>query len=347
MTDNRYAELAKTAYANLTSTWFTPDNVRGWVGDDYWRTPTIICELIGYSTLTGNAAADVRKLIDTAYDAGKGYLEYCGWLDDLAAWGRMFVAAQRADDAEGVFAQLDGAWDETCGGGIWWKRDTTDPENFKASVSTLQYGSIGAGLHKPAAAERAWAWENSAGLVDEHNVIWGGMSSDCERDPGNPPAAADQGHALGMFLGLYRETQDTRWLTVACEVAAGTIATMSWPGTHVLATRIDAQFRSESEEWRQNNNDLTLSKGLFMSGLGDLAATLSKLGGKWQTAAEQQGAYLRANADTLAAQYPQGLYDINWLHGDPKYEGDEDWHISVSTQYSALAAFVAAAKNPG
>lgn len=361
MPTDRYLDLAKGAFETLTKRWFSSSQAAAWVPDDYWKAPTIVCDLIDYAALTGDAGkrgSDVRDTVDKTFAAGQGYLSSCSWYDDLAAWGRMFAAAHdwlavsdpdAARDygrqAAGVFDQLDASWDTVCGGGIWWMRDAGDPSNFKASVSTLQYADIGGALGKPVA--RAWEWELSAGLVDEHHIVWGGLTSSCQRDPGNPPFAADQGHALGALWGLYTTTGDTHWLQTGCDVAAGTIATMSWPGTQVLTTAFDAQWRNASEEWREKNINATLSKGLFVENLGDFAAGLAALGGEWQAAAAEQGAFLRANADSLAAQYPKGVYDMDWLHGDAAYDGDSDETLSACLQYSALAALVAAAKNPG
>ncbi len=358
---NDYTDLAKRAYGTLTTRWFTPETPSWWVPDDYWKTPTIIRELIRYAVLTGDpgkTGTGVRKSLDNAFAAGEGYLTSSQFLDDLAAWGRMFAAAgdwlastdptaaaKYREQAEEVFAQLDGSWDDVCKGGIWWKRDPHDPQNFKASVSTMQYADIGGALGK--AVARAWEWEVSAGLVDEHHIVWGGLTSDCVRDPANKPFAADQGHSLGALWGLYATTHDTRWLQTGCDVAAGTIATMSWPGTQVLATAVDGQWRSADEDFRQTNINATLSKGLFVENLGDFAASLAALGGEWAGAAAQQAVFLRANADSLAAQYPQGVYDMDWLHGDASYNGDSDDTLSACLQYSALSALVAAAKNPG
>lgn len=370
-----YRALADRAVTTLTTRWFGPTAPSSWVPNDYWRTPTIICDLIDYAVLTGadpHANGAIRDTLDNAYAAGQGYLGDCEYLDDLAAWGRMFVAAaawlevgdkaaadQYREQAVGVFDQLDTSWDDTCGGGLWWKRGAGGYKNFKASVSTMQYAAIGASLHGQldpppprvvAGAERAWAWEVQQGLVDEHHIIWGGMNSHCVRDPDNHPSAADQGHALGAFWGLYAATGDTTWLATACAGVDGTIAVMSWPQTSVLATPVDGQWRTESEAFREKYNDLALSKGLFVQNLGELAvnlATVTADGGKWQQAAATQGAYLRANADSLNAQYPQGVYDMDWLHGDSSYDGDEDEQLAACLQWSAASAFIAAAKNPG
>jgi hypothetical protein len=357
MNTNDYNALAQKAYTNLRD-WFPATVPDGWIPQDYWKTPTITRGLIRYALLDDAAGKDVRTTVDSVYKAGYDALTWCAFLDDLAAWGRMFAAA--ADwlatsdpagaktyrtEAGAVYDQLENGWDSTCDGGVWWMRDAGGSDNFKASVSTMQYADIGGSLGKD--MTRAWEWELSTGLVDEHHIVWGGTDSSCGRNPKNPPSAADQGHTIGAMLGLYAVTKDTRWLQTGCDVAAGAMATMTWPGTQVLLTSIDAKWRDQSEDWRVNNADPTLSKGLFVENLGDFAALLTGLGGQWAAPAATQSAFLRANADALAAQYPQAIYDMDWLHGDASYTGDGDALTQSCLQYSALATFIAAAKNPG
>jgi predicted alpha-1,6-mannanase (GH76 family) len=356
---NRYLEHATAAVDRLTSTWFTADTPGSWVPDDFWKTPTIIEELVKYAVLAGGSPSDHRQTLDTianALDAGEWWIGQCGYYDDETCWGRMLVTAnawaptQRyEDDAVKVFDDLDAAWkasEDVCGGGVWWRR-ADGGDNFKAANATLGYMQIALGLANTAAAERGWKWIADHGLIDAKGMVWGGLDGSCKPDPKNPPVVAQQGNAIAPIWQLYGVTGDASLLDTAQRIVDATLATMVWPDTQIVTTPVDAQWRSDSEQYRLDNGNQALFKGIFVSFLGDFAAHLATVDDpKRLEAARGYGAALRANADSLHAAYPQGIYDMDWLHGDPSYSGDDDSQTQACLQYSALCAFDAAAKAP-
>lgn len=365
-----YLGYATAAVEKLTSTWFTDDTPKDWVPDDYWRTPTIIEELVDYANVTGGPPSGYEKMLRNALDVGVPWIGNCGYYDDETCWGRMFVAAREwlaATDADAakryedaavqVFDDLEAAWTSsksTCDGGVWWERIDSGG-NFKATNSTLGYMEIGLGLYAATKSQRyleaataSWKWIESSKLVDDKGMVWGGVDGSCQRDPNNAPVVALQGNPLAPLWRLFCATEDATLLDAAQVIVDGTIASaMVWPGTQILTTPVDGQWRTETERFRSDHGNEMLFKGIFASFLGDFAANLVTVDDHArQDAARRYGAVLRANADSLHSGYPQGIYDMDWLHGDPAYTGASDDQTNACLQFSAICAFVAAAKAP-
>ncbi len=359
MTASPYVSYATAAVEKLTSTWFTPQTPLDWVGEDYWRTPTIIEELVRYAVVNGGPPSDYPGTLLTlknALDAGETWIGECGYYDDETCWGRMLVTANEwspaqryHDDAVRIFDDLDAAWKtslDVCGGGVWWRRQLGDG-NFKAANATLGYMEIALGLGDSAAASNAWKWIQDHDLIDAKGMVWGGLDGACKPDPKNPPVVAQQGNAIAPIWLLYKLTGDATLLDTAQLIVDGTLATMVWPGTQIVTTPVDAHWRGADEQFHLDHGNETLFKGIFVSFLGDFAAHLATVDDPArQEAARRYGAALRANADSLHAAYPKGIYDMDWLHGDPSYSGDGDQQTQACLQYSAICAFVAAAKAP-
>jgi predicted alpha-1,6-mannanase (GH76 family) len=369
---NPYVSYATAAVEKLTSTWFTPEDPLSWVGNDFWRTPTMIAELIDYAALVGGPASDhagIVKTLSNALDVGHGYFGNCGYYDDETCWGMMSIAAREwfaPTDAKAaaryeqaavtVFDDLADAWsssESVCGGGVWWERNGSGG-NFKAANSTLGYMLTAMGLYAATKTERyltaakaSWQWIEDKRLIDDKGMVWGGLTGSCQVDPNNVPVIALQGNPLAPLWRLYEVTGDTSLLDAGQKIVDGTLATMVWPETQIFTTPVDGEWRGADEQWRLDHGNQMMFKGIFAGFLGDFAASLATVDdAARQDAARRYGAALRANADSLRAGYPQGIYDMDWQTGDPSYTGDSDRQTQAGLQYGAIAAFVAAAKAP-
>jgi hypothetical protein len=359
-----YLAAARAAAAQLTGSWFTADTPGDWVPQDYWKTPTIAAELVTFMALAGNQ--DHLDICDAALGAGECCLTTSGYLDDATVWGRFHVAAYRwltaagNPDAAGYLADattvcddLQQQWTATCGGGLDWKRDQTDPANFKATNATLGLMEIALGLYQATGqpdrlrwAQRAWAWIAGHPLVDAQGLVWGGLTPQCVLDTTNVPVVALQGNPLQPLWWLYQATGDTTLLDAAQRIVAGTLSAFTWSGTQVLATPADAGWTGGGETYHQDHLNETLFKGIFCGFAGPFTRNLSTVAG-YGSAVATNAAAIRANGDALLANYPGGIYGMDWHTADPGYRGDADDMVNACLQYSGLAALDAAAAVAG
>ena len=361
MTTTSYLDSAAAAADMLTTKWLTAEAVREFVPVDYWKTPTMAAELVTFMRLAG----DQRHLAvcDAARDAGAPYLTSCGWLDDADTWGRFGVQAYEWLHAIGsgdagsylsmgttVGDDLQAQWDDTCGGGLYWMRDPSADGNFKASNATLGLMEIALGLDAIAPdparrtwGERCWAWMGAKQLVDAHGLVWGGLSSStCTVLPDNIPVLQLQGAALKPLWSLYVATGDASLLDAAQRIVAGAFAQFTWQGTPILSTPQDIPWATATEQWKLDHVNDTLFKGIFIAYLGELTVNLAGVAGREQAAAGYAAA-IRANADSLLANYRQPVYGMDWYAQHWSYVPEPDPLLQACLQYSALAAFDAAA----
>jgi predicted alpha-1,6-mannanase (GH76 family) len=361
---NQYLQYAQSAVEVLTSKWFTPETPGQWVPQDYWRTPTICEELVDYMSVTGESS--FMSTVENARIAGEPYIGDCGYYDDETCWGRLFVATyvyltnggSGADpkpylaDAISIHEDLVAAWGAPCDG-IWWQRyPKSYPGNTKATNSTLGLMEIALGLYSATQeeqyltwAQKVWTWIQERGVI-EQGLVWGGLTSTCGVDPNNKPVIALQGNPLGPFWSLYAITGDTTLLDAAQSIVDTTLSQMVWSGTQIFQAEADAEWNEQTQQWREQMSGQTPFKGIFASFLGQFAKDLATVNDPArQKAAATYAAALRANADALHANFANAVYGMDWHTSQPQYQPDSDNIINASLQYSALAAFVGAAKN--
>jgi hypothetical protein len=364
---NPYPAYAAKAVATLTSKWFTSHDASAWIPGDYWKVPTICIELIDAMQVSGEAS--YVSTLEAAYKKGQNYIGSCSYLDDESVWGRLFVnyctwleqvdAQLAADFKSGAGAVHDDlesqGWDDTCDGGCWWARPGWLDNNVKASNTTLGYMEISLGLARLGEkgpyvedATTAWSWLQEKGFIDGQGWVWGSLAADCKIDPSNKPVLALQGNPLLPLWEMYEQTQETSFLDTAQLVVGAAIEHMTWPGTQIMTTPIDAEWDGEDSQWRQDNLNPALHKGIFAGYLGDFARNLATVDDPArQEAAAGYGAFLRANADAVWTNYPGGAYGMDWHTPHTDYQPDANGQVNACLQFSALAAFLAAAKNPG
>lgn len=328
---------------------------------DYWKAPTITQELAAHMALAGSS--DFRPLVDYVRQAGEGWLATSSYLDDATVWGRSHITTydwitatggSGADDylrdATTVFEGLTPTWDEVCAGGLYWMRPGygNGSGNFKAMNATLGLMEIGLGLHRIAGradgldwAERAWKWIGGSGLIDAQGMVWGGYSQQCARDDDNRPVVALQGNPLTPLWWMYQATGDAGLLDLAERIVDGTLRAFVWPGA-TLMTEFDGPWAAQGAGWRRAHQNDAMFKGVFCGFLGPFTASLATVGGRGAAAA-RYAAFLRANADALAANFPGGIFPMDWHTPDPGYQGDPDDGNNAVLQYSGFAALNAAA----
>ena len=170
----------------------------------------------------------------------------------------------------------------------------------------------------------------------------GRLTPQCARDESNKPVVALQGNPLTPLWWMYQATGDAALLDTAERIVDGTLRTFVWPGTQTLATEFDGQWASADADWRLGHQNDAMFKGVFCGFLGLFTANLATVPGRGEAAA-RYAAFARANADTLAASFPGGIFSMDWHTPDPAYQGDPDVGNNAILQYSGFAALNAAA----
>jgi len=359
---NRYLDEAKAASDVLTDNWFDESAPARWVPGDYWKTPTICAELATFMSLSGTT--EHLDICNNAIKEGDDYLTSSAYLDDATCWGRLGLIAYRwlggsrhpdattyLEVAGRVAQDLVGQWGDACEGGLYWMREPDEPKNFKAANSTLGFMDIALGLHFAQdtsqdwlkRAQEAWGWILAKKLVGADGLVWGGLTRKCAVDQNNVPVIALQGGPLVPLWNLYRATGDSKLLDAAERIADGALTSFTWPGSSVIATPFDGNWAGQNDEWRADHTNDTLFKGVFVAALAPLTAGLAAVPGRREKAA-RYASVLRANADALARNYPGRIYGMDWHTPSPSYRGGRCPILNACLQFSALAAFNAAAQ---
>lgn len=352
---NPYLGYAQAAADVLTERWFTPDTPGYWVPDDFWRTPNVMTALNGLMELTGSDA--YQPTLDAGL-AAYGGVYAPGYYDDEAWWGaaflRIYARTGRDDYLSPVvplFEDLKGGWDDTAGGGVWFKRyPRSYSDNDKNSISTVLFCEIAGGLHATPRgtaeqlewAKKSWAWLKEH-LVDRWGLLWGNTLEDGSIKPDNPPRPYGQGVALGALADLHRATGEAAFIDAAVQLADAAVTSMTWNG---------GVLRDTGEvlgDFRPTLLDPILFKPIFARYLGEFTVRLAGMTGR-EGDARRYAAFLKANADALWANYPGRVYGMDWHTPRPDYQpattpaGRNTDLYNGSLQSGAVDLFVAAAR---
>jgi hypothetical protein len=361
-----------TAAGVLTSKWFPFSQPSNWIPGDYWRTPVICTLLVDIMMQTDKV--DYTATLENARVAGEGYLESCGFYDDLTWWGRLFMHARHyfkshsnplADtyikDAQIVCDQLNQSWErdatpQYCNGGVWWMREWQPPQPpydpkkvFKASNSTFGFMETALALYLELGdktyldmGQKCWDWLVMWKFVDDDGLVWGALiPGDCQLDPENVPVLSLQGEALAPLWMLYKATNNTAYLDAADKVAEGTMAKMVWEGTQIMMDRDDGKWASQTDAWKKEYSGDTPFKGLFATYLGEYTKNIVSLRPEQ---AAKYASFLRANADAVWTNYPGTMFSMDWHTLDKNYQPIPNAdYVNASLQYSGVCALAAAA----
>jgi predicted alpha-1,6-mannanase (GH76 family) len=278
----------------------------------------------GYRSVVAASFARYRGRRSRFYDDDGWYLN--AWLRAYAATG----AGEFLDEAVALFAELTRGWDDTCGGGVWWRTDNT----YKNAITTELFLLAAARLHELAPdrapyldwAHRAWAWLDGSGLINADDLVNDGLDSSCTNN-GQPTWTYNQGVLLSGLVQLWRCTGEASLLRRAERIADAAMATLVYP---------DGVLREPSEP-DLGNKDAQLFKGIFGQGLARLYA-----------AERADAAYLRflaANADAAwqSARTDRGV-GLLW-HGPPG-RVTMATHTSACLLFGEVARLMPAADHP-
>jgi uncharacterized protein YyaL (SSP411 family) len=338
--------------------WYRPSTGR-WRTAGWWNAANVLTTTVDYAALadsvavadlaattndsapndgaasTGDPAATTgsgpwRDLIATTFDRNRRRHRQAfrnDFYDDAGWWALAWLRAwdltrddRYLDVARVIFADLLEAWDDTCGGGIWWSR----ARDYKNAISNELFLSIAVGLHLrvPSAgsyyldwATRSWDWFAASGMRNGHGLVNDGLR-DCVNN-GEPTWTYNQGVILGGLASLYQATGDAALLREAETIADAAIITLV--DEHGILADLHARF----------DRDQVTFKGVFARNL----ATLHEATGH-----DRYTTFLRHNADAIltSARDPAGRLAFNWSGPPTK--------INAATHAAALDAIIAAAK---
>ena len=129
---------------NQLQSWYQPSTGL-YATTGYWNAANAITVLANYSRLDGTQVyfpvfANTLQQVPKAYP---GFLD--GYYDDEGWWALAWIDVydvtgqpQYLAQAQAIFKDLAGAWDGTCGGGIWWSSD----RKYKNAIANELFLSV-------------------------------------------------------------------------------------------------------------------------------------------------------------------------------------------------------------
>lgn len=131
--------------------------------------------------------------------------------------------------AESIFADMTGGWSDTCGGGIWWKKD----KHYKNAIANELFLSVAAHLARVTSgkdrvrylewAQKEWNWFRASGMINDDSLINDGLNASCQNNHGTT-WTYNQGVVLDGLATLSRSRRD---LSIVKEARALSEAAMT------------------------------------------------------------------------------------------------------------------------
>jgi predicted alpha-1,6-mannanase (GH76 family) len=329
----RAAEYIANSSAGLKTlqTWYAEDTGR-WKTTGWWNAANGLTMLVDYAKLSDTP--DFRSVIANTFDRNyqKNFLNE--YYDDEGWWALGWAGAYELTHearylamSETIFADMATGWDDTCGGGIWWKK----PKQYKNAIANELFLSVAAKLasltpdpQKKATyldwAQREWKWFSASGMINSENLVNDGLDAQCHNNHRNT-WTYNQGVIIGGLAVLSKVSGDTKPFEAAQSIALSAISRL---------TDLDGVLHDTCEPARCGNDAPTF-KGVFMRNLAVLHSAAPVPGFR---------AFFRRNAESIwKNRDATGQFGVVW-------SGPSDLK-TAATQISALDALVAAAEAEG
>jgi predicted alpha-1,6-mannanase (GH76 family) len=218
-------------YGRWTGQWRTT----GW-----WNAANALTAVIDYTQRTGEQTYS-WVIYRTFRAAGRRHPDFLNrFFDDNGWWA---LAWLRAYDLTGeerylgaarrIFDNMITAWDETCGGGLWWNED----REYKNAITNELFLALAARLHlrSPGSdskyldwALREWHWFSASGMIGQKGLVNDGLTSGCENN-GKPTYTYNQGVILGGLAALYEITGQDAFLRQGESIAGAALRELTSP----------------------------------------------------------------------------------------------------------------------
>ena len=256
--------------------WYAPAGVYATTG--WWNSANALTAVADYDLAMGTKehAGVLANSLAQAPQQAAGFLN--NYYDDEGWWALAWVAAydetgerRYLEAAEGIFADMNGGWDETCGGGIWWSKDRT----YKNAIANELFLSVAAHLANRVPAgekeryvtwsRREWSWFAGSGMINDEHLVNDGLVTGTCRNNGKTTWTYNQGVVLGGLAEMQRATGDAGLLEQAGAIAGAAMVK--------LADK-DGVLHDVCEP--KCGDDGVQFKGIFVRNLMELAAAAPK-----------------------------------------------------------------------
>jgi predicted alpha-1,6-mannanase (GH76 family) len=217
--------------------WYVKDTGL-WQTTNWWNAANAVTVLVQYTRLSGSS--EYRPVIENTFERNRknGFLNE--FYDDEGWWALAWANAYETSRdtrylamAESIFADMAGGWDNTCGGGIWWKKN----KKYKNAIANELFLSLSAKLARispdPARratylawAQREWDWFAASGMINGDSLVNDGLDAAC-RNNQRTAWSYNQGVILAGLTDLAAQNGDRRLLERARSIALAAISRLS------------------------------------------------------------------------------------------------------------------------
>ncbi|MFC7490408.1 MULTISPECIES: GH92 family glycosyl hydrolase [unclassified Knoellia] len=322
------------------------DPEKAWFPSSWWNSAVALETVGDYMQRTGDR--QYLDEMDRTFERNKGVFpagELSGdpllgnftsrAIDDSEWWALTWLQAydltkdrKYLDMAVTIGNYVQGYWDTTCGGGVWWDAEKT----YKNAVTTGLYVRLTAELHNRIAgdtvwlerSQAGWKWLMGSGMVNADGLVNDGLTGACANN-GGTVWSYNQGLFIGAGLELWRATGDAQVLATSRRLADSAITSPALVTDGVLTEKCDAVDASCDDNAKQ-------FKGIFMRYFMDLNDTVKEP--RHQAFVDRQ-----ATSVWTAGRDGEGRLGQRWAGADSvAHPNVFDWR----TQASALSALIAA-----
>jgi predicted alpha-1,6-mannanase (GH76 family) len=325
-----YSQQAGSAIVTLQE-WYSQSTGLYASPTNWWNAANAITVLGNYEQVTGSAAYE-SVLANTFTAAQIQHANFVNeYYDDDGWWALAWIQAYDVTGeekylsmAETIFTAITGAWDSTCGGGVWWSITRT----YKNAIPNELFLSIAAKLANRTSgsaqatylswAQKEWTWFKGTGMINAQSLVNDGLNSSnpnaCTNN-GRTTWTYNQGVILGGLVELYKADKDPTLLPQAQAIATAAISNLAQNG--IL-----------TEPASLSGGDLPQFKGIFMRNLAELNAAAPN---------PQYKTFADANAESIVKSDQGPDWELGALWQGPFDSGD------ATRQTSAIDALLAAA----
>jgi glycosyl hydrolase family 76/ricin-type beta-trefoil lectin protein len=322
-----HADAATPASDSVAVLMKSYDSNSGRIGSDWWTSAVSLSTVMTYRQATGDNQYDYA--IAGAFAKNKKFTNE--YIDDTGWWTLAWIQAyditgkrEYLTMAETTTKYMHDYWDNTCGGGVYWKTD----KHYKASIANELFLAATAGLHNRIAGDTTylgwasdeWAWFQKSGLIKNNLAQDGVDASGCGFHTAN--FTYNQGVILKGLIELSAAKHDTSLLTTAKTIAAAGIKRFN--RDNVLYEGCEPNCSGDGSAF----------KGIFIRYLGALAAA---------TGSTEYNGFISTTAKSIQSKNTDGA----GKQGNSYVGPVALW--TPTTQASAAAALIAdlgAAKAP-
>ena len=325
--DGVSAQQVQLAVDRLQS-WYDPQTGL-WKSTGWWNSANALTTLIDYSRVSKSKQYDqvIARTYAAAANVHGGFLNQ--YYDDEGWWALAWIDAYDLTGnqaylrtASAIFQDMTGGWDNTCGGGLWWRKN----RDYKNAIANELFLSVAAHLANRTGdraqqseyagwAVREWDWFRHSGMIEHDHLISDGLNLNCQDNHGRK-WSYNQGVILGGLVELSRLSGQRRVLPEARRIADAAIRKL-----------VDAKGILHDPCEPKCSGDGTQFKGIFVRNL----ALLNQL-----TSQKRYRQFIAVNARSILMNDQGPGHSLGPVWSGPPQAS------TASTQSSAIDALVAA-----